>query len=290
MEKLKSYYTSEANSQPNPSINISFEPISEKRRLRPVRRGVLFAAVVTLLTASALAAGTQLFSRMPGWFSSEELHGEEGGNIAQTEVFAHPFSIEFRAYIDADNWMREDSWDGQFSYTTIAENLEISSMSAVSGFFNLDIAQNSLMPEVSNDIYNIRVAYDPIYDNANVTVFSNSKLENDRLVSIYLDFRIDNDQSIPFITSHGFYDRYGFGVEEGAEQYYISPVNGIEALLLPFSPNSAEATFVINNIIYTLSIHGGSKLIGDDTIHNPDINTTEKAIEVLKAIIDAYHG
>ena len=289
MEKLKSYYINEAEKQPDPTIKITFEQVSEKRRLNIVRRTILLAAVIALLTASALAVGTQLFSRAPEWFSSEEFSGEEEGNIAQIEINATPFSTEFRAYIDADDWMREDSWDGQFSSYTFDENLEFSSMVAVSEFFNVNIARNSLMPDSSNEIYKTLVAYDPIFDNAHITVFSNSKLENNRLVSINLDFHIDNEQNEPFNISYGFYDRYGFGVEEGAEQYYISPVNGIEALLLPISLNSAQAIFALDNIVYTLSIHRGIMLVGDDTVYNTDIHTTESTIEVLKEIIDAFH-
>ena len=82
---------------------------------------------------------------------------------------------------------------------------------------------------------------------------------------------------------------YGFGVEKGAEQYYSSHTNGIEALLLPFSPNSAQAIFVLHDIVYTLAIGGGSMLVGDDAIYNLDIDTTGNAIEVLKEIIDAYY-
>jgi hypothetical protein len=289
MEKLKSYYKHEAELQPNPSIKMTFEPVSGKRRLNLVRRTFLVAAVVTLLTASLMAAGALLLSTMPSWFSSEELFGKEGGNIAQIEAYAHPFSIEFRAYIDADDWMREDSWDGEFSYYTIAEDLVFPSMAAASEFFSVIFAQNPLTPDVSIDIYKTIVAYDPILDNANITIFSNTRNENDRLISINLSFRIDNEPSEPFNMSFVFYDGYGFGVEEGAEQYYISPVNGFEALLLPFSPNSAQAIFALNNVLYTLSIDGGSMVIGDDTIHNPDINTTDKAIAALKEIIDAYH-
>ena len=299
MEKLKSYYTNEAEKQPDPSIKITFEQVSEKRRLNIVRRTILLAAVIAILTASALAVGTQLFSRAPEWFSIEELIGEEligeepigeeEGNIAQIEINAPPFSADFRAYIDADDWMREDSWDGQFSSYTFAENLEFSSMAAVSEFFNINIARNSLMPDASIEIYKTLVAYDPIFDNARITVFSNAIFENNRLVSINLDFHIDNEQSEPFSMSYGFYNRYGFGVEEGTEQYYISLVNGIEALLLPISLNSAQAIFALDNIVYTLSIHRGIMMVGDDTVYNSDIHTTESAIEVLKEIIDAFH-
>ena len=302
MEKLKTYYNLEAKSQPEPSISIAFKTVA-KRRMKPKQRTILLTAVIILIMASTLAAGAKLLSLMPRWYRSEELngeeqygeeqygeelYGEEGGNVAQVDVYSHPFSADFRAYIDANDMTKKDNWDGQVSYNTITEDLEFDSMLELADYFDVNIASNSLIPEESVRIFVTRVAYSARNDYAHITIFSRSKLDNQRLLSFNFDFRIDDEPGKSFQMNHGFYEQYGFGVEDGAEQYYTSPINDIEALLLPLSPNAAQAMFVMENILYTVYIGGWSGLVDDDIIYNQDIGTTEDAIEILKEFINAY--
>ena len=284
MEKLKSYYLMQAESQPEPIINITFEPLPEKTRLSPAYRAVLIAAVIILLTGTALAANTGWLMRIPEWIGGLTV---DGSKVAVVEGYALPFSDEFRAYIDAGDWMREDSWDGENSFLTFAEDLDLTSLASVSEFFNIQIAQNSLMPTKSDDVYKVLVGYDPIFHTARISVFSNSTLNGDRLVSVFHRFRVSDDVDEIINFSSGYYDH--LITEEVMEYYYISLINGIEALILPYSPRLARAMFSLDNIIYELHVETGIMQLNDDTLYNLDIGVAIDAAELLKEIIDSYH-
>jgi hypothetical protein len=284
MEKLKSFYTMQAESQPEPTINITFEPLAEKTRLNPVYRVVLAAAVVVLLTGTALAASSGLLMRIPEWIGGLSI---DGSKTAVVEGYSLPFSDEFRAYIDAGDWMREDSWDGENSYLTFAEDLELTSLASVSEFFNVQIAQNSLIPIENNDVYKVLVGYDPIFHTARIFVFSNSILNGDKSVSVTHRFGVSDDVDEIINFSSAYYDH--LITEEVMEYYYTSPVNGIEALMLPYSPRLARAVFSLDNIIYELHIEAGIMQLNDNTPYNLDIGVAIDAVELLKEIIDSYH-
>ena len=288
MEVLKDYYTAQAESQPDSAIYFRDIPVNIKPRMKFIRIAILAAAFTILLSATVLAASTQWFTRKPTWGNIQGYDDNTLG-IAEVEGNSFPFSDDFRAYIDAGDWLREDSWDGKNSLYTFAEIYDLKSLSSVSDFFGVRFAYNALIPQETENVNVVWVAYDPIYDNAILRAFFNAALDNGWLVGAHYDFFVDDAPDAVRDFSYG-YDNISDG--EVDDYYYISPNNGIEALILPISPSQAIAVFSLDNVTYTLDI-GAYTLLSDEVSgetreYNADIGKTVNADEALKAVIDAY--
>jgi len=147
------------------------------------------------------------------------------------------------------------------------------------------------MPVENKDVYKVLVGYSPIGDSAIINIFSNSRLENDRLVSVDHYFQVDDTPGIPAHFGIGFSDH---NIEDQIRNvtvyHYTSPASGIEALLLPFTGRSARAVFSLDNVNYILHVEAGIRLMDDEDFeYNLDVGRIISAVDLLKEIIDAYY-
>ena len=299
MEELKAYYMAQAESQPDPSIKIQLDPAPVKKKMKPVFRVILAAAVIALLTATALATNSQWLVRMPKWVAGET---EEDGSWVEVEADIIPFSAKFRAYIDAGNLVGEEWWyDGTHYYSESGFINELQSIDAVSDFLGVQFANNPLIP--TDCVESVSVFYKPAEDRATVTMSleftygiesvegSTTLLKKGLGVSI-INFMLIND----VIDEHSTFG-HGYSLADGSprefeEEYYTSPVNDIEALLLITPMNSsAIAHFSLNGITYVLET-GPEFMDRNSMIYADYILGRGEPIDyvgILKEIIDAYH-
>ena len=299
MEELKAYYTAQAESQPDPSIKIQLDPAPVKKKMKTVFRVIVAAAVIALLTATALATGSQWLVRTPKWVAGET---EEDGNWVEVETDIIPFSAKFRAYIDAGNLVGEEWWhDGIQYYSESGIINELQSIDAVSDFFGVQFAYNPLIP--TDCVESVRVLYKPAEDSATVTmsleftydiegVEGSAALLNKGLGVSVFNFMIINDViEEPTTFGHGYSLADG-SAREFEEEYYTSPVSDIEALLLITPMNSsAIAHFSLNGITYMLEtgpefMDRNSKLYADYILGRGE---PIDYVGIIKEIIDAYH-
>ena len=255
-----------------------------------LRRIALIAAIIIITAGTALAVTSQWFVRTPEWKESNPYFDvitriTHEGIDAYVEGFSYPFSVDFRAYINAGDWLREDSWDGTDSYYTFAEDLEVPSVTEVSKFFNVKLADNIIISAGTDSVYNTLVAYDPIFDSARINVFSNYTLEDGTIVSGFYTFDCNDDSDKQVKFTMGFYEYEGTYSDDTAG-YYLSPVNGIEALILNISPLNATAVFSLDNVVYQLNINYERI---DNNHFDPEAGESGHAAEILKKIIDAYY-
>jgi len=265
------------------------EPVRKIQNLF-LRRIVPVAAIIMVTAGTALAVSSQWFVRTPEWKESNPYFDANNritheGIDAYVEGFSYPFSIDFRAYINAGEWLREDSWDGTDSYYTFANDLELGSIAEASKFFNIKLADNLIISAETDAVYKTVVAYDPIFDNARINIFSNYILENGTIVSGFHTFDCNDDSDTQIKFTIGFYEYEGTYSDDTAG-YYISPINGIEALMLNISPLKATAVFSLDDIVYQLSINYEQI---DNNHFNPEAGESGHAAEILKTIIDAYY-
>jgi len=296
MEELKAYYITQAESQPDPSIKIQLDPAPVKKKMKVVFRIIIAAAVIALLTATALASGSQWLVRTPKWVAGET---EEDGSWAEVESDITPFSAELRAYIDSGKLEHEELWEGAYS---VSGNIyELQSLDAVYDFLGIQFTHNPLIPV--DCVQSVHVWYRAAVDTATVTMYSvftydAEDIESpDTLLKKGIGVGILNTMWINDVTNELVSMGFGYLMADGSymeytEEYYTSPVNDIEALLLVASlDSSAEAHFSLNGVTYNLKCGPEFMDLKSEVYKDYLLGRGEPVdfVGILKEIIDAYH-
>jgi len=267
MEDLKAYYKTEKDTQAELSLTIT--PVNPKTKTRrPARRAILIAAVVVLMTVTALAATTSGFRI---WRENEYI------NLATPveEPRIYPVSTAMREFMDSNEPERSNF------YPSITDNefyrVDFSSIGGAAAFYGIPFMQNTryqlddqqfeyvktIIPDTVATEFWYNAENDTVYGELHV-LYSAGEGGRLRLFVIY---------NFSFNTVHDEYLlSYLDGKNDGSIIEYTSKANGIQAVLVEAEEQLGKgylgAGFSKDAVLYRLSIGGCSSLDSLDDLYS----------------------
>jgi len=296
MKELKEYYTAQTETQPDPSLTVSIALLPKREKSRPIRRAILIAATIAILTTTAFAVSPGL---REAFLNTGRVFPSDDGITVETVIWERlPISETLRLYLETHDCEQEVFYglDGSESVaiTMYYCTQGFESYSEVAGFFGIDILHSPLLTESITRSYRNEVAkigasmsYYGLNPEQSIHVNVNSEyLYGDyesNIITLSADFNLW-DQSV---IQDGEWNPkeqpsiLHYQPDAVNHETYTSPVNGIEAVIGIININNsafsrAIAVFTVSNIQY--SVMAG--------LFSSDYSTAQ-TIDVLKEIIDS---
>jgi len=285
VNELKTYYNTQAETQPEPAFNVPESLLAKPAKRHPLRKLVLMVAVAVILTTTALAASPELREAI-GNMGRVFVRDDGGVALERINILRLPISDDLKSYIETNSDFFSIMGDMRHS------QLGFESYNEVADFFDVDILHITFLSK--NLIKLIQGEEVLVRAQVGYNASARKKTVTCHLTSVYSYGENESNAiffNANFIVEEEPVGRYGqntfsqYGAfynnaETISHETYISPVNGIEAVIGTYNVEdpaypSVDAVFAVDNVTYLIS----ARL-------DPEEYDLDQSVEILKVIID----
>ena len=272
------------------------------RRLRPVRRIILVAAVLLMMTATALAVSPELREAIFGLPSFNPAADEWGNHNIESAVYAHPISDNLRTYMETREGtlgpgyfrgavieLPDGFWDGRTyeeayeeaeekGWLIYTRNTAMSSLDEVDDLFGVRLLRNPLLGTygtgrslaVDDPAPHVWVCADAESNTVLADLQAYFVLDGETTVGYWAGFVFDDHMTGPIDRDLA---SIGYDFDERQLENYDGRPSGVKALIMN-GGFARHAFFIVDGIAYRLDVYCHSD-VSDPTA-------------ILKEIIDAF--